>query len=109
MADAYPPVIVAELIRMRHHGEGIAATTGHIGAGLAVIGAVDVFRTYHAGIVRHVKTVVGHEQIVVICFRIVDDLWSLCTLPTAVVVACIDALHHLVEFRQRCIERRHLL
>ena len=108
VADAHPTVVVAELIGMGHDGEGITATTGDVGARLAVIWAVDILRAYYTGVVRYLKAIIGHEEIVVARRRIVDNLGSLSTLPTAVDVTCIDTFHHLVEFRQRGVEWRHL-
>ena len=93
MADAYPAVDVAcraELIGMGNHRKALS-TGGDVGAVHAHIGACDVARAGHTGVVGHGELIVSQEEVVVTGRGVIDHLGSLAALPARRGVAGSDA------------------
>ena len=78
VGDAHPAVALRELVRMGHDGVGHAAG-GDVGPLDVHVRAFDLGTAGHAGVVRDIQAVIGHEQVVVAV--VVDDLRSLAALP----------------------------
>ena len=89
MGDAYPAVAFAELIGMSHYGQCIG-TGGHVFAVNAHVGTGDAFRADHTGVIGHVESVVGQEEVVVAIA--VNDFGTFTGLPAVTCLAGGDQL-----------------
>ena len=85
VADTYPSIALTELVRMSEHRRIVVGSLRGIGDSTIerLIRTIHLGRAEHTGIVRNIQAIVSQEEIIITI--VVNNLWSLGTLPTTTI------------------------